>query len=62
MSLEDAMLIAGLEKREGFRVSYLKVLKDSGLISLTIPDRINDPNQKYIISERGKKLLGGMEI
>jgi len=38
---------------------YVKPLKDNNLIAYTIPDKPNDPNQAYVITQRGKDLLGG---
>lgn len=45
-----------------FRDDYIKPLRDHGLLNLTIPDKPNDPNQEYVISEKGKMFLGGFEI
>lgn len=56
------MRFTGMENKESYRENYLTVLRKNKLITLTIPDKPNDPNQKYIITERGMKLLGGITI
>lgn len=62
MKLEEAMMFGGFESKESFRENYIKILRNNNLITLTIPDNINDPNQKYIITEKGKRLIGGLDI
>ena len=49
-------------RRSSLRDDYVKPLRDHGLIELTIPDKPRDPNQKYVISGKGKMFLGGIEI
>ncbi|HEX2969496.1 MAG TPA: RNA-binding domain-containing protein [Bacteroidales bacterium] len=62
MSIDEALTFSGFESKESFRENYLSVLRKNDLIKLTIPEKPNDPNQKYIITEKGKKLIGGMPI
>lgn len=38
----------GLKSKEGFRRNYLKPAIENGLISMTIPDKPNSKNQRYI--------------
>jgi hypothetical protein len=38
----------GLGNREHFRKSYLKPLLESGQLKMTIPDKPNSKNQRYI--------------
>ncbi len=47
--------------RTRFRNNILKPIIDNGFISYSIPDKPNSPNQKYIISEKGKLLLKDLE-
>jgi ATP-dependent DNA helicase RecG len=60
MSLDNLVEILGFNSKNSYRDDYIKPLKDNGLIVLTIPDNPNDPEQKYVISEKGKMFLGGM--
>ncbi|MDZ7742211.1 MAG: hypothetical protein U5Q03_10770 [Bacteroidota bacterium] len=48
--------------RSSLRDDYVKPLRDNGLINLTIPNKPHDPNQKYVISEKGKMFLGGFGL
>jgi len=48
------MQYIGLKHREHFRSHILKPLVKKGLLRLTIPDKPNSPNQKYIT--KGKSL------
>lgn len=61
MTLEEAQRFAGFESKETFREDYLNVLRKNGLIDQTISNK-HDPNQRYKITEKGKKLIGGFEI
>ncbi|MCK9425552.1 MAG: putative DNA binding domain-containing protein [Ignavibacteriaceae bacterium] len=47
----------GLLDREHFRKSILIPLIDNLLIKMLLPEKPNSPNQKYIITEKGKQLL-----
>ena len=40
----------GLHAREGFRRNYLRPALDMGLIRMTIPDKPNSRNQRYVKS------------
>lgn len=61
-SMERLMQDMQFSSRGSFRDDYIKPIKDCGLIDLTIPHKPQDPNQKYVISEKGKLFLGGFEI
>ena len=45
-----------------FRDNYLKPLRESGFIAMTIPDRPTDPENRYVITEQGKAFLSGQMI
>ena len=46
----------GLTDRENFRRNYLAKALDENYIELTIPEKPNDPNQKYTLTQKGKDL------
>lgn len=54
----DLMKEFGVTNRTKFRRKYLTPLLREELITMTNPDKPNSPEQKYIITERGKLLLG----
>ena len=62
VSLEELATTLGYKSKERFRDDYVKPLKNNHLISYTIPDNPNDPNQAYVISQRGKDFIGGHRI
>lgn len=57
--LEELAGILEYKSKERYRDDYVKPLKDNNLIAYTIPDKPNDPNQAYVITQRGKDLIGG---
>jgi ATP-dependent DNA helicase RecG len=48
------------KSRKAFRDSYLEPLQQEGLIAKTNPDKPSDPEQRYMITEKGKSFLGGL--
>ena len=60
--LEELATTLGYKSKERFRDDYVKPLKDNHLISYTIPENPNDPNQAYVISQRGRDFIGGNRI
>ena len=62
MSLDDLISFMGYRSKERFREDYIKPLRDNGLIQLTNPDKPSDPNQQYVISEKGKMYMGGYDV
>lgn len=55
-SIEIRHLI-GIRDRETFQNNYLRPLINDQLISLTIPEKPQNPLQKYIITDKGRKWL-----
>jgi ATP-dependent DNA helicase RecG len=42
-----------------FRDNYVKPLREAGLIAMTIPENLTDPENRYRITEEGKLFLSG---
>lgn len=61
ISLDKLASILGYRSKERYRDDYVKPLKDNRLIEYTL-ERANDPNQQYVITNRGKLFLGGSSI
>lgn len=61
-SLEELTKTLGYKDKDRFRDDYIKPLRDNGLLQYTIPEKPNDPNQAYLITQRGKDFLGGHRI
>ncbi len=53
----DLMKEFGVKNRTKFRRKYIKPFMREELIGMTIPDKPNSPDQQYVITEKGKKLL-----
>ena len=51
------MKIFEWKDRTKFRKKFITPLITDGLLQMTIPDKPNSPKQKYVITEKGKKLL-----
>jgi len=50
VKIEELATTLGYKSKERYRDDYVKPLKDNHLISYTIPDNPNDPNQAYVIT------------
>lgn len=48
--------------RAMFRDRYLQLLLDEGIVKRTIPEKPTSPEQKYVLTEKGKLYLGGFPI
>ena len=55
MSREELQEKLNFKNREYFRKAYLNVAIEDGLIERTIPDKPRSINQKYSLTEKGKK-------
>ena len=62
IKLEKMMDWIGYKNRKTFRENYLEPLQQAELIVKTNPDNPNDPEQKYVITEKGKLFLSGKEF
>lgn len=51
----------GLKARKNFRKLYLAPAIDAGLIEMIIPDKPRSSKQKYRLTEKGRKVLKGIE-
>ena len=48
LSANEIMTRLGIKSKETLRASYLNPALENGLIKMTIPDKPNSKNQKYI--------------
>ncbi len=58
---EEIQNFIKINNREYFRTEILNPLIEKGLLKRTIPDKPRSSKQKYIITEKGKKLLDEIE-
>ncbi len=58
--IEKMMEWMDYRKKQSFRELYILPLQQAGLISKTNPQKKNDPEQQYTITEKGKAFLGGL--
>ncbi|MDA3813663.1 MAG: putative DNA binding domain-containing protein [Candidatus Cloacimonetes bacterium] len=53
----EIMEVVGETNRSRFRKNYIDKLIDWGYIAYTIPETLKDPNQEYVITQKGLKLF-----
>jgi ATP-dependent DNA helicase RecG len=61
-SIDEFMDAFSYRDRSKFRQSYLNPLESVGFITKTNPDKPTASNQKYLITENGKRFLTGQEF
>jgi predicted transcriptional regulator len=57
ISVDELMEIFAYQNRTKFRDGYIKPLEAVGFIKKTHSDKPNSPNQKYLLTETGKRFL-----
>ena len=57
MKRNELMEALGIKDREYFRSDFLKAAINEGYIEMTDPTKPNSPNQKYRLSDKGRKYL-----
>lgn len=60
--LDEIMNWMNYKNKPTFRRNYLDPLRQVEFIKMTIPDKPQDPNQQYIITEKGKHFLAGRDF
>ncbi|GHS92433.1 hypothetical protein FACS1894203_4880 [Bacteroidia bacterium] len=61
MSRQEMQEKLNLSDREHFRLNYLSPALEYGYIELKYPDSPNHPQQRYILTDKGKKLKNEIE-
>ena len=61
ISIDDLIEIFSFRDRSFFRKNYLKPLESVGFIRKTNPEKPTASNQKYLITEQGKRFLTGKD-
>lgn len=56
MKLRELMEVLDLSHRESFMNNYLEPAVKSRYIQMKYPDSPNHPNQRYLLTEKGKQL------
>jgi ATP-dependent DNA helicase RecG len=59
ISTTELLQIFDYKNEKSFRDTYLKPLREEGLITFTNPEKPTDPENKYVITEAGKLFLAG---
>jgi ATP-dependent DNA helicase RecG len=49
----------GYRNEKTFRDRYIKPLREAELITLTFPEQPTNPENRYVLTEKGKSFLGG---
>jgi len=62
VSIDELLDVFEYRDKGKFRQNYLKPLESVGLITKTNPDKPTASNQKYVITEKGKRFLTGQEF
>ncbi|MBV6512082.1 MAG: hypothetical protein FMNOHCHN_01572 [Ignavibacteriaceae bacterium] len=57
VKMADLLAAFDYKNAKKFRDNYLRPLKDTGLIAFTIPEKPTDPDNKYLITQKGKIFL-----
>jgi ATP-dependent DNA helicase RecG len=60
-TLLDLMAVTGRSDRTKFRHQILSHLLEAGLIEMTIPGKPRSSKQKYRVTEKGRKVLNGID-
>lgn len=58
--ISELMKLLNYKNPKSFRDNYLSPLRQAGFIAFTNPSKVNDPENKYTITEQGKLFLGGI--
>lgn len=58
-SAAELMVVAGQTNRTRFKKNYLDHLIGMGAVMMTDPDSPNSPQQRYVLTEAGRKVLEG---
>lgn len=61
MSRAELQELLGLSDREHFSKEYLQLALTSGLVEMTIPDKLRSSKQKYRLTALGEKVLESMK-
>lgn len=59
IGIDNLMKWMDYKKRQTFRENYLLPLQKAALISMTKPEKPNDPEQKYKLTDNGRLFLAG---
>jgi len=62
IGMTDMMEWISYSNRKTFRDNYLIPLQEVGFVRMTNPDNPSDPEQKYVVTEKGKLFLAGRII
>ena len=60
--VEEMKQILSFGSLDKLRELYLNPLRKDGLIEITVKDKLNSPEQKYRLTEKGRLFLGEFEI
>jgi hypothetical protein len=62
VKIEEMKQLMSFGSRDKLRELYLNPLRKEDVIETTLKDKPNSPEQKYVLTEKGRMFLGGFEI
>jgi ATP-dependent DNA helicase RecG len=62
IKMRQMMELFDYKNEKTFRDNYIKPLREVGFITLTVPEKPTDPENRYVITEQGKAFLSGQFV
>ncbi len=59
-SIQEIMEIAEWRDRSKFRKKFIRVFLETGLLEMVVPEKPNSPNQKYYLTDKGRRFVKGL--
>ncbi|HNW88507.1 MAG TPA: putative DNA binding domain-containing protein [Bacteroidales bacterium] len=61
-TIDELATYMEFRSKNSYRDDYIKPLRDNDLVAMYNPEKITDPAQKYVITDKGKMFLGCIGI
>jgi hypothetical protein len=60
-SIQEIMEVAEWRDRSKFRNKFIRVFIETGVLEMVVPEKPNSPNQKYLLTDEGRRFVEGLK-